>query len=137
MGGQEEEVDRSPFQGHAHRARGTGRKGGAATSGAALMATETPSHPQPDEIPDNERLGGEPDPSGQPGKSGEKAREGAGEKSRLSMPEAGPMRRPSIGWPISHGPSWALGKPGAGECSGRRSFALPAGAMPRRPNVRS
>jgi|HubBroStandDraft_6_1064221.scaffolds.fasta_scaffold94936_4 hypothetical protein len=39
------------------------------------MATETPSHSQPDEIPDNERIGGEPNPSGEPGKSGEKAQE--------------------------------------------------------------
>ena len=29
--------------------------------------TESPNHPQPDEIPDNERTGDEPNPSGRPG----------------------------------------------------------------------
>jgi hypothetical protein len=33
------------------------------------MATETPNHPAPDEIPDNERIGDEPNPSGKSGKS--------------------------------------------------------------------
>ena len=28
------------------------------------MPTENPNHPQPDDIPDNERTGGEPNPSG-------------------------------------------------------------------------
>jgi hypothetical protein len=35
------------------------------------MATESPYHPQPDEIPDNERTGSEPNPSGKTGKSKE------------------------------------------------------------------
>src|SRR5580698_3978591 len=42
------------------------------------MATETPSHPQLDDIPDNERIGGESHPSGKPGKCDEKAREKSG-----------------------------------------------------------
>jgi hypothetical protein len=37
------------------------------------MATETPNHPAPDEIPDNERIGDEPNPSGKSGKSKESA----------------------------------------------------------------
>lgn len=31
------------------------------------MATESPNHPAPDEIPDNERTGDEPNPSGKSG----------------------------------------------------------------------
>jgi len=31
------------------------------------MATESPNHPCPDDIPDNERTGGEPNPSGKGG----------------------------------------------------------------------
>jgi hypothetical protein len=36
------------------------------------MATESPHHPQPDEIPENERTGDEPNPSGKAGKPKEK-----------------------------------------------------------------
>jgi hypothetical protein len=38
------------------------------------MATESPNHPAPDEIPDNERTGSEPNPSGKSGGSKESAR---------------------------------------------------------------
>jgi hypothetical protein len=31
------------------------------------MTTESPHHPQPDEIPENERTGDEPNPSGKAG----------------------------------------------------------------------
>lgn len=37
------------------------------------MATESPKHPLPDEIPDNERVGGEPNPSGKSGQPTENA----------------------------------------------------------------
>lgn len=37
------------------------------------MATESPNHPLPDDIPDNERTGGEPNPSGRSGESKESA----------------------------------------------------------------
>jgi hypothetical protein len=37
------------------------------------MATESPDHPQPDEIPENERTGDEPNPSGKPGKPKKKS----------------------------------------------------------------
>src|SRR5579862_6935386 len=37
------------------------------------MATESPYHPQPDEIPDNERTGDEPNPSGRASKPKEKS----------------------------------------------------------------
>jgi hypothetical protein len=33
------------------------------------MATESPNHPQPDEIPENERTGSEPNPAGKSGES--------------------------------------------------------------------
>jgi hypothetical protein len=35
------------------------------------MATESPNHPQPDEIPENERTGSEPNPTGKSGESKE------------------------------------------------------------------
>ena len=35
------------------------------------MATESPAHPLPDEIPENERTGSEPNPSGKSGKARE------------------------------------------------------------------
>jgi hypothetical protein len=34
-----------------------------------LTTTESPQHPQPDDIPDDERTGGEPEPPERPGKS--------------------------------------------------------------------
>jgi hypothetical protein len=37
------------------------------------MPTENPNHPQPDDIPDNERTGGEPNPSGKSGNPKEDA----------------------------------------------------------------
>jgi hypothetical protein len=36
------------------------------------MAAENPYHPQPDEIPDNERTGDEPNPSGKASKPKDK-----------------------------------------------------------------
>ena len=44
------------------------------------MATESPAHPQPDEIPENERTGDEPNPSGKSGKAKEDTPRGAGAK---------------------------------------------------------
>lgn len=46
----------------------------------ALMATESPNHPQPDEIPENERTGSEPNPTGKSGESKENTHQGPGAK---------------------------------------------------------
>jgi hypothetical protein len=79
------------------------------------MATESPSHPAPDEIPDNERTGSEPNPSGKSGGS----KETEARAAPLSVTEAG---RPSdsTGSPTAHQLSWAPEAPGAVGCSCRR-----------------
>jgi hypothetical protein len=44
------------------------------------MAAESPNHPQPDEIPENERTGSEPSPSGKSGKPKENTPRDSGAK---------------------------------------------------------
>ncbi len=64
-GSQGQEIDQSSFQGYAHRARQAGGQSRERAPSPRLMPTENPQNPRPDDLPEDERTGNEPNPSGQ------------------------------------------------------------------------
>jgi hypothetical protein len=64
------EDHQSSAQGDPHRPGQTGRQGRERAEGSRLMCPENPHGPQPDDVPEDERTGDEPNPSRKPPPAG-------------------------------------------------------------------